>query len=75
MPISIEQNIKERVWDEIGPKMIRTIKNSYAPVDPVALAEEIFELIWPDIFKEMLIEVEVATEGLMDVAVRRNFSR
>ncbi len=73
MSVSTMQNIKEKVWDEVGPKLIRILRDSYAPLDPDTVAEEIFEQIWPDIFKEMLHQVQMAQEGLLAVAVNRNF--
>lgn len=75
MPISTMQNIKDKVWDEVGPKMIRILRDSYAPIDPVTVAEELYEQIWPDIFKEMVHQVQSGQEDLLAVAVNRHFSR
>lgn len=75
MPLTIEQNTKAKVWDEVGPKIIKVLEDTWVNIEPISVAEEIFEKIWPDIFKELLNQVGTAQEDLIAVAVRRNFSR
>lgn len=75
MPLSVQQNTKTRVWDDVGPKIISVLQKAGVESDLDALAEEIFEQMWPDIFKEMGSQVQSAQDNLVGVAVQRNFSR
>ncbi|MBA3678896.1 hypothetical protein H0W80_01730 [Candidatus Saccharibacteria bacterium] len=71
MPVSTAQNIRDKIWDEVGPKIIRTLEAAWAPVHPQAVAEEIFDQIWPDILKEIITQSNgMFEEGTMMPAVR-----
>lgn len=71
MPLTIEQNIKAKVWDEVGPKIIQVLDDAWVNIEPTSVAEEIFERIWPDIFSEILDQVnETLVELPMVQAVR-----
>ncbi len=75
MPLSIEQNIKDRVWDEVGPKIIRVLEATWSAIDTERVAEEIFDQIWPDIYSEIKDQSDRAAQDILDVTTRRNFSR
>ncbi len=75
MPLSIEQNIKDRVWDEVSSKIIRILEATWTNIDAEKVAEEIFDQIWPDILSEIKNQSERSTQDILAVAMRRNFSR
>lgn len=71
MPLTVQENSRTRVWDDVAPKLVATLKNVGVEADVDALAEEIFERMWPDIFKEVLAQANgMFEEGAMVQAVR-----
>lgn len=71
MPLSVQENSRTRVWDDVRPKIVEVLQKAGVEADVDALAEEIFERMWPDIFKEVLDQVNEALEDIpMVQAVR-----
>lgn len=59
MPLSVWQNSKDRVWDNTKYEIKETLQKAGVTADVDSLAEEIFERMWPNIFKEVLDQVNV----------------
>lgn len=74
MPLSVQENSKTRVWDDIGPKIVAVLQKAGVESDIDVIAEEIFERAWPDIFKEVLAQANgMLEEGVImsHVAAKR----
>jgi hypothetical protein len=67
MSLTVEQNVCTRIWEDVGSKIVSTLQKAGIQTDAEALAIEIFERIWPDIFKEIKGQVEVTEDMLLNM--------